>query len=168
MIKFSDFGLETDVIVLGCIVLVIILMIMCIVLLSKCTKLKRKYEAFMLDADGKTLEKSFQLKFENMDYINDKIKEIDERLNLIDANLMKTYQKVGIVKYDAFKEIGGTLSFVLTLLTKENDGFIMNSMHSNSEGCYIYIKEVKSGEVFVTLSEEETMSLEQAKNCVVE
>ena len=81
---------------------------------------------------------------------------------------MKTYQKVGIVKYDAFKEIGGTLSFVLTLLTKENDGFIMNSMHSNSEGCYIYIKEVKSGEVFVTLSEEETMSLEQAKNCVVE
>ncbi|MBO5488328.1 MAG: DUF4446 family protein [Eubacterium sp.] len=168
MIKFSDFGLETDVIVLGCIVLVIILMIMCIVLLSKCTKLKRKYEAFMSDADGKTLEKSFQLKFENMDYINDKIKEIDERLNLIDANLMKTYQKVGIVKYDAFKEIGGTLSFVLTLLTKENDGFIMNSMHSNSEGCYIYIKEVKSGEVFVTLSEEETMSLEQAKNCVVE
>lgn len=168
MIKFSDFGLETDVIVLGCIVLVMILMIMCIVLLSKCTKLKRKYEAFMSDADGKTLEKSFQLKFENMDYINDKIKEIDERLNLIDANLMKTYQKVGIVKYDAFKEIGGTLSFVLTLLTKENDGFIMNSMHSNSEGCYIYIKEVKSGEVFVTLSEEETMSLEQAKNCVVE
>lgn len=168
MIKFSDFGLETDVIVLGCVVLVIILMIMCIVLLSKCTKLKRKYEAFMSDADGKTLEKSFQLKFENMDYINDKIKEIDERLNLIDANLMKTYQKVGIVKYDAFKEIGGTLSFVLTLLTKENDGFIMNSMHSNSEGCYIYIKEVKSGEVFVTLSEEETMSLEQAKNCVVE
>ena len=74
MIKFSDFGLETDVIVLGCIVLVIILMIMCIVLLSKCTKLKRKYEAFMSDADGKTLEKSFQLKFENMDYINDKIK----------------------------------------------------------------------------------------------
>ena len=71
-------------------------------------------------------------------------------------------QKVGVVKYDAFKEVGGTLSFVLTLLTKENDGFIMNSMHSNKEGCYIYIKEVKSGEVFVTLSEEERQSLEQA------
>ena len=55
-----------------------------------------------------------------------------------------------------------SLSFVLTLLTKENDGFIMNSMHSNKEGCYIYIKEVKSGEVFVTLSEEERQSLEQA------
>ena len=97
-----------------------------------------------------------------MDYINGKIKEVDEHLDIIDENLLKTYQKVGVVKYDAFKEVGGTLSFVLTLLTKENDGFIMNSMHSNNEGCYIYIKEVKSGEVFVTLSEEERQSLEQA------
>ena len=93
---------------------------------------------------------------------NGKIKEVDEHLAIIDENLLKTYQKVGVVKYDAFKEVGGTLSFVLTLLTKENDGFIMNSMHSNKEGCYIYIKEVKSGEVFVTLSEEERQSLEQA------
>ena len=96
------------------------------------------------------------------DFINQKIKEIDKRLNGIDQNLLKTYQKVGIVKYDAFKEVGGTLSFVLTMLSKENDGFIMNSMHSNKEGCYIYIKEVKAGEVFVTLSEEERQSLEQA------
>ena len=97
-----------------------------------------------------------------MDFINEKIREIDTRLNGIETNLLKTYQKIGIVKYDAFKQVGGTLSFVLTLLTKENDGFIMNSMHSNKEGCYIYIKEVKAGEVFVSLSEEESQSLEQA------
>ena len=116
----------------------------------------------MQDADGKSLEDAFQKKFENMDYINEKIKDIDIHLEGIDNNLLKTYQKVGIVKYDAFKEVGGTLSFVMTLLTKENDGFIMNSMHSNKEGCYIYIKEVKAGEVFMTLSEEERQSLEQA------
>ena len=93
----------------------------------------------------------------------DEIKRIiDEPVVVKDNNLLKTYQKVGIVKYDAFKEVGGTLSFVMTLLTKENDGFIMNSMHSNKEGCYIYIKEVKAGEVFMTLSEEERQSLEQA------
>ena len=49
------------------------------------------------------------------------------------------------------------------LLTKNNNGFILNSMHSNSEGCYTYIKEVKGGEVFVTLSEEERQALEMAK-----
>lgn len=162
MFQFSDFGLSVDVVLLGAIVVILVLLVLCIVLIGKNSSLNKKYDSFMSGKEGKSLEESFQRKFENMDYINEKIKEIDTRLNGIEDNLLKTYQKVGIVKYDAFKEVGGTLSFVLTLLTKENDGFIMNNMHSNKEGCYIYIKEVKAGEVFVTLSEEENQSLQMA------
>lgn len=146
-------------------VLILTSFVMSIVLAVKNHKLKKSLDFFMEGENGKSLEDAFQDKFKNMDYVNNKLQEIDGRLNGIDANLLKTYQKVGIVKYDAFKQIGGTLSFVLTLLTKDNDGFILNSMHSNKEGCYTYIKEVKAGEVFVVLSEEEKMSLEQAKNC---
>lgn len=162
MFQLSDYGLNTDIVLLGALASILVLFVLCIILIGKNSSLKKKYNGFMQDADGKSLEQSFVKKFENMDYINQKITEVDTRLNGIEDNLLKTYQKVGIVKYDAFKEVGGTLSFVLTLLTKENDGFIMNSMHSNKEGCYIYIKEVKAGEVFVTLSEEERQSLEQA------
>ena len=165
MFKFSDFGLDTDLFVLISLALIVVLIVFCIVLLAKCSNLKKRYESFMNGSEGKSLEDAFRKKFENIDYINEKLGEIDVRLNGIDMNLLKTYQKIGIVKYDAFKEIGGTLSFVLTLLTKEDDGFILNSMHSNTEGCYTYIKEVKAGEVFVTLSEEERQSLDQAKNC---
>ena len=162
MFQFSDYGLSVDVILLGALAAILILLILCLILIGKNSSLRKRYDEFMRDSDGKSLEEAFQKKFANMDYINGKIKEVDEHLAIIDENLLKTYQKVGVVKYDAFKEVGGTLSFVLTLLTKENDGVIMNSMHSNKEGCYIYIKEVKSGEVFVTLSEEERQSLEQA------
>lgn len=162
MFQLSDYGLNADIILLGAMAAILILFILCIILIGKNSSLKKKYGSFMQGSDGKSLQEAFQKKFENMDYINEKITEIDTRLNGIDDNLLKTYQKVGVVKYDAFKEVGGTLSFVLTLLTKENDGIIMNSMHSNKEGCYIYIKEVKGGEVFVTLSEEERQSLEQA------
>ena len=162
MFQFSDYGLSVDVILLGALAAILILLILCLILIGKNSSLRKRYDEFMRDSDGKSLEEAFQKKFANMDYINGKIKEVDEHLAIIDENLLKTYQKVGVVKYDAFKEVGGTLSFVLTLLTKENDGLIMNSMHSNKEGCYIYIKEVKSGEVFVTLSEEERQSLEQA------
>lgn len=162
MFQFSDYGLSVDVVLLGAIAAILILLILCLILIGKNSSLRKRYDEFMRDSDGKSLEEAFQKKFANMDYINGKIKEVDEHLDIIDENLLKTYQKVGVVKYDAFKEVGGTLSFVLTLLTKKNDGFIMNSMHSNKEGCYIYIKEVKSGEVFVTLSEEERQSLEQA------
>ena len=162
MFRFSDIGLSTDIVLLGALAVIVILLILSFVMIGKNSSLRKKYEEFMRDADGKSLESAFQKKFENMDYINEKIQDMDAHLEKIDDNLIKSYQKVGIVKYDAFKEVGGTLSFVLTLLTKENDGFIMNSMHSNKEGCYIYIKEVKAGEVFMNLSEEERQSLEQA------
>ena len=163
MFRFSDYGIESDMIIIGIAAVLVILLVLLIVALSKIGKLKKQYNVFMEGKDGKSLEETFQKKFEYMDFINDVLKKIQGRLELIDENLLKTYQKVAIVKYDAFKEIGGTLSFVLVLLTKDNDGFILNSMHSNSEGCYTYIKEVKSGEVFVALSEEERQALEQAK-----
>lgn len=165
MFRFSDIGLESDLILLVALGLIIILFIMMIVLLAKNSNLKKRYENFMSGEDGRSLEKAFQKKFQNVEFINDKLNEMDEHLKKIDDNLLKTYQKVGIVKYDAFKQIGGSLSFVVALLTMDHDGFILNCMHSNTEGCYTYIKEVKKGEVFVTLSDEELQALEEAKNC---
>ena len=163
MFKFSDYGIELDMVVIALAALLVILIVLSIVLIAKQSKMRKRYEAFMQGQEGKSLEEAFNKKFENMDTINKEIDTIQTRLNDIDENLMKTYQKIGIVKYDAFKEVGGTLSFVLALLTKENDGFLINSMHSNREGCFTYIKEVKKGEVFVTLSDEETQALEEAK-----
>lgn len=163
MFRFSDYGIESDIVILAMIAVFIVLLILLIVAFVKIGKMKKKYEAFMEGEDGKSLEETFHKKFENMDLINEELKKIQNHLELVDENLLQTYQKVSIVKYDAFKEIGGTLSFVLVMLTKDNDGFILNSMHSNSEGCYTYIKEVKSGEVFVALSEEERQALEEAK-----
>lgn len=163
MFRLRDYGLETDMTIAVLAGVCLIFAILIIVLLVMVSGMKKRYLIFMDGQNGRSLEESFQKKFENMDYVNEELKNIGTRLNRIDANLLRTYQKIGIVKYDAFKEIGGTLSFVLVLLTKDNNGFILNSMHSNSEGCYTYIKEVKNGEVFVTLSEEERQALEQAK-----
>lgn len=163
MFHFKDIGLDSDLVILSLAVLCIVFLILIIVLFAKIHGVNKKYNLFMEGKDGKSLQDSFEKKFENMDLINDELKRIDQRLDNIDKNLLSTYQKFGIVKYDAFKEIGGTLSFVLVLLTKDNDGFILNSMHSNAEGCYTYVKEVKGGEVFVALSEEERQALEEAK-----
>ena len=73
----------------------------------------------------------------------------------------KGFQKTGIVKYDAFNEMGGKLSFAVALLDKNNNGWIMNAMHSR-EGCYTYIKEIIKGESYVELAEEEAEALDKA------
>ena len=71
------------------------------------------------------------------------------------------FQKLGLVKYDAFKEMGGKLSFTLALLDENNNGFLMNSVHS-SDGCYSYTKRVKNGDSEIALSNEEKVAIERA------
>ena len=72
-----------------------------------------------------------------------------------------SYQKTGIVRYNAFKGMGGNLSFVLALLDDNNSGFILNSVHSR-EGCYLYLKDVDKGQTDTILGSEEKEALEQA------
>ena len=73
-----------------------------------------------------------------------------------------TFQKLGLVKYDAFQEMGGKLSFSLCLLNEKEDGFIINAMHTR-EGCYTYIKEIIAGNCVIILSDEEKEALDMAK-----
>ena len=73
-----------------------------------------------------------------------------------------TFQKIGLVKYDAFNEMGGKLSFSLALLNETDDGFVLNAVHSR-EGCYTYIKEIVGGNSIIVLAEEEQEALKMAK-----
>ena len=72
-----------------------------------------------------------------------------------------TFQKIGIVKYDAFRQMGGNLSFCLALLDENNNGFIMNSVHS-TDGCYTYTKEIANGQCEIDLGTEEKKALSMA------
>lgn len=67
------------------------------------------------------------------------------------------------MKYDAFEDMGGKLSFVLAMLDKNNTGFLLNAIHSR-ENCFLYIKEIVNGESYVMLSEEEVEALKRAVN----
>lgn len=161
---FEQIGLDMGYIVVGLVAVCIILIVLVIVLLAKQSKANRKYSQFMSGADGKSLEESFVQKFEELTVLRSDMEEAKLHLGKIDETLLTTYQKIGIVKYDAFKEMGGKLSFALALLTDTNDGFIINSMHSSREGCYTYIKEIIKGESFVILAEEEKEALTAAVN----
>ncbi|SHO54258.1 DUF4446 family protein [Anaerocolumna xylanovorans] len=142
---------------------IIIMLICLIVLFVKSSKLKKSYKKFMEGAEGKSLEEQFEDKFKQLEELRKESKLHTDQIKKIFENLMITYQKIGIVKYDAFQEMGGKLSFVLAILNDENDGFLLNSMHSTREGCYTYVKEIIKGESFVVLSSEEKLALEEAK-----
>ena len=74
---------------------------------------------------------------------------------------------MGLIKYDAFHEMGGKLSFALAMLDGNNTGFVINSMHSR-EGCYTYIKEIIDGKSYIPLGAEEQKALNQAMDMMEE
>lgn len=164
MFIFETLGIDLGYVVIGMAAIILILFIMLIVFMVKVSGMKKRYNTFMDGKDGKNLEEAILKKFSSIDSLEENVDDIYRKIELINRQLVTTYQKIGLVKYDAFKEIGGKLSFVLVLLTAEDNGFILNSMHSTKEGCYTYSKEVIKGETFVILSEEERQALEEAKS----
>lgn len=160
---FENLGLDIGYIVLGLSIFSVILLILLIIQFVQFGKLNKKYKKFMKGANGENLENQFIKRFSELD--NLKIESIETRKKLEKTcdNLQIAYQKIGIVKYDAFKEMGGKLSFALAILNNNNNGYIINSMHSSREGCYTYIKEIIKGESFVVLAEEEKLALDEAK-----
>lgn len=160
---FDQYGIDIGYVVLGMAGIILLLFILLLITMIKQHGVRKKYKQFMCGEDGKSMEKAILDKFSSIDTLETDVVSINQQIHAINAQLVTAYQKIGIVKYDAFKEIGGKLSCVLVLLTAENNGFILNSMHSSKEGCYTYTKEVVNGEAFVVLSEEEHQALEQAK-----
>lgn len=149
-------------IILGLAGAVALLFILVIVLFIKNSKLNKRYKAFMAGEDAKSLEDAVKTRFEEVDTMKEILKKHQTHLDELDDVFKVSFQKVGIIRYDAFKEMGGKLSFALALLNKENSGFLINSMHSTREGCYMYVKEIIHGESFVVLAEEEQQALDQA------
>ena len=141
--------------------LVVLLFVFLINVNMKYTRLKMGYNSFMKGKDGKTLEDSIFERFEELEKIEAIATKNRTLIRKINQDLASNIQKVGISKYDAFQEMGGKLSFALTLLDGNNNGIIINSMHSR-EGCYNYVKEIVKGESYIELSEEEAESLERA------
>lgn len=139
----------------------ILLLILMIIQMIQLSKLKKKYLKFMGGKEVKSFEDKLQRIFDENEYIRNLSEENKKEIKKIMTDMELSYNRIGVVKYDAFKQMGGNLSFSLCLLNERKDGIILNSVHS-TEGCYTYIKEIKSGICDLELSNEEKEALVQA------
>lgn len=151
------------------ILFVIIFLLVCIIVLfillilqnRKLNDLIGRYEKFMQGSRAKSLEKKIAELFEEQNVQKSLLENHSRQLKEIFRRHQGAFQKMGFVKYDAFKEMGGKLSFCLVLLDEKDNGFLLNSVHS-SDGCYSYTKRIKGGQSDLELSPEEAVALKKA------
>lgn len=157
--KLTGIPADAFVLVLGA--LAIVLIIVMIVNAAKTTKIRKSYKKFMEGKNAQSLENIMAERLKQVENVISTEKKNREQIEIVMDHLDNTFQKTGLVKYNAFNEMGGKLSFSLALLNRKNDGFILNAMHSR-EGCFTYIKEVINGNSIIMLSDEEKEALELA------
>lgn len=148
--------------------IVVVILLVCVFNLSLgLNRLSRKYAIFMKGKDAQSLEKLFKRKFELIEKLTVNSEINAENIAKLEKMQNMILDKYGIVKYDAFEDMGGKLSFVLAMLDNNNTGFLLNAIHSR-ENCFLYIKEIVNGESYVALSDEEIQALKKAVNFGIE
>ena len=156
-------GFDSDYIIIGLAAVCIILFILVIVNMAQTKKLKKKYNSFMTGKNAKSLEDTLVTRLNQVEKLMSANEANEKNIEKLSNNMKYTFQKVGLVKYDAFNEMGGKLSFSLSLLNASNDGFVLNAVHSR-DGCYTYVKEIIDGNSIIALAEEEQEALNMAKD----
>lgn len=158
---FSAIGIDPGLIIIVLCLLFLLTLFSSIKQSIQLKRLEKKYKTFMGGKDAVSLEREFYKRFEALDAIAGRTEKQAEIIRSIKESQSLAKNKIGILKYDAFSDVGGKLSFAIAMLDEKNDGFILNAIH-NSNGCYTYLKEIIKGESYVILGEEEKVALEMA------
>ncbi|WP_317855079.1 DUF4446 family protein [Chakrabartyella piscis] len=154
-----------DYVLLGFGIAVLIMLIFCIVTFVYVMEQKKKYEFFM----GSKRRPSHNLEMKLEEYFR-VTKQVEENYNKvldmvldIEENMRSNVQKVGLVRYNPFDEMGGNLCFALALLDQDDNGVVLNGIHSRT-GSFTYAKPIQMGVSIYLLSDEEIEAVEVAKN----
>ena len=139
-----NFPIDPIVLIAGFSVLSVVLLIVVIICIVKMNKLYRRYDIFMRGRDAESLEDTMIEVLEQLKELHAKDRASKDNMKILSKQVKDSFQKFGYVKYNAFRGMGGNLSFVVALLDANNSGFILDVVHSR-EGCYLYLKEVDQG-----------------------
>ena len=149
-------------------ILILLISVLSIILLIlnhlKLTKLKNEYSEFMKKlGNGKNIDENLKVYMDRVQKVEDLNKEIIQYCERLDKTVDTCIQKIGIVRYNAFKDVGSNLSFTLALLDNNNNGVVLNGIYSR-DNSNIYAKPIKDGKSEYILSDEEKEAIEKAIN----
>ena len=146
-------------------VAVVVLFILCIVLFVKFSGQKKKYDYFMgaNRRPSHNLEMKIQDYYETSKRIEEKYSKLLDMVTDMDKTDKTKIQKVGLIRYNPFDEMGGNLCFAVALLDGYDNGVVLNGIHSRT-GSFTYAKPIEMGVSTYMLSEEEIKAVEMAKS----
>ena len=149
-------------------IIILLISVLSIILLIlnhlKLTKIKNEYSEFMKKlGNGKNIDENLKVYMDRVQKVENLNKEIIQYCESLDKTVDTCIQKIWIVRYNAFEDVGSNLSFTLALLNNNNNGVVLNGIYSRANS-NIYAKPIKDGKSEYILSDEEKEAIEKAIN----
>ena len=158
--------LRTDTAMLIMCSAIIILFFLYLINIVKLYKLNIKYKNFMLKlGNGNNIQEIIENYMKKIDEVQKENNNLRNYCKQLDSTIATSIQKVGLVRYNAFKDTGSDLSFTLALLNEKNTGIVLNGIYSR-EMSNIYAKPITEGISTYTLSDEEKEAIKKAMDSI--
>ncbi|MGI6668235.1 MAG: DUF4446 family protein [Acetivibrionales bacterium] len=151
-----------DIILIINFLVILILLIMNLSNRRKIRKLTAKYNKFMNGLSGASMEDVLYDCINKVNGVIGKNKELEYELNAVKRNLLYCVQKIGVIRYNAFDNVGSDLSFSIAMLDNNDDGVVISSLYSR-ETSSTYAKPIMGGKSKYPLSAEEIKAIDSAR-----
>jgi hypothetical protein len=149
--------------VLGAVIIGILLIIWNVFLHLNISKIKQNQQKLFSGKGGVDLEKTILDHSQNMKELDRDIQDLYSISNQLHNLASRSVHKVGVVRFNPFKDLGGDQSFSVALLDGENSGVVLSSLHTR-EGNRTYAKPVEKGKaVKYPLTDEEQEAIKKAE-----
>ena len=157
-----NFNIEINIFEVIILIINVMLLILYILNCMKLSKLRKNYATFMTKlGKGENINEMLEGSVKNVDEIKAENKEIIEYCQKLDDRSNDYLKKMGMVRYNAYKDTGSNLSFALAILDNENNGFVLNGIYAR-DNSNIYAKPVVNGKSEYVLSNEEEEAIRKA------
>ena len=132
------------------------------IMMARLHSINKNYKTFLKKlGNGENIEEDLENYMYRVEKVEKQNLEILSFCHELEKNVSGCVQKVGIVRYSAFKDTGSDLSFALAMLDENNNGVVLNGIYSR-EMSNIYAKPVENGKSKYTITEEEEQAINKA------
>lgn len=148
-------------VLLGLMLVFLLSLVVFITINVRLNKLVKHYQSMLAGAEGKNLEEMLYVCFEQSKDAMAKTEEMGKLVADLQKQANGCLQRIGLVRFNAFEDVGGEMSFALALLDKQANGFIVSNLYGRQES-YVYLRPINQGRASTYLLPEEQQALEKA------
>ncbi len=142
-------------------VAIVLLLLLVALQARRIGRLGRRLDGLTRGAEGRNLEAVLDAHLDKVFQVSRDLDQLAARSAVLEGNMRRAFQRIGVVRYNPFEDTGGNQSFAVALLDAQGDGFVLSSLHARG-GTRVYAKALRNGTSDAALSAEETEALRLA------